>query len=101
MTKSKTNTIVSYAFRSAVAAHFASLFVLFFVLKNTLGGAQHYTVAVVLTILMAMIAVLFVADMAMRTDAGRGHAKLVDGVIGLVWLAVVVVLSVNSIRAGM
>ncbi len=95
-----TNTVVSYAFRSAIGAHFASLYVLIFGLKNTLFSAQHYAVAVALTILMAIIGVLFVVDMATRTDAGRGRSKLIDGVLGLIWLAVVVFLSVNSIRAG-
>ena len=101
MVKIDTNTVVSYAFRSAVGAHFTSLFGLIFVSKTTLVGEQYRIVAVVLSILMAMIALLFVADMATRIEAERKHAKLIDGVLGLIWLAVVVFLSVNSIRAGL
>jgi len=97
---SNLNTAISYGFRTAVAVHFACLFVLIFVMRRTLVGVPHYVVAVVLTILMAVIAVLFVAAMATRKDERRGHSKLVDGVVGCVWFAVVGFLFVNSFRAG-
>ena len=95
------NTVVSRAFRTAVAVHFACLFVLFFVMRWTLVGAPHYVVAVILTVLMGVIAVLFVADMVTRGDESRGRAKLLDGIVGCIWFAVVGFLLMNSLRAGM
>jgi uncharacterized membrane protein len=94
------NTVFSYGFRAAVGAHFACLCVLFFVLRNTLAGAQHYAVAVALSILIVAIVILFAADMMTRTNETRHKSKFVDGVIGLIWLATVGLLLMNSLRAG-
>ena len=100
MPSRKLNTMLSYAFRAAVGVHFACLYVLIFVLRKTLAGAQHYAVAVALTLLMAAVVALFVADMATRTDEERQNSKFIDGVIGLIWFATVAFLSMNSLRAG-
>ncbi len=100
MERRSVNTTISYVFRVAVAAHFAFLYLLIFGLPYTLAGLQHFAVAVVLTVLMAMIAVLIVADMATRTDARRPHAKLIDGVIASTWLVVVGFLLLNDLRYG-
>ncbi len=92
------NTAISYAFRTAVAVHFACLFVLFFVLRWSLVAVR--IVPAVLSILMAVVGVLFVADMATRKDEGRGQSKLVDAIIGCVWFVVVAFLLMNSCRTG-
>jgi ABC-type Na+ efflux pump permease subunit len=96
-----TNTVISYGFRTAVGVHFVCLCVLTFGMSKTLIGFSHHAVALVLTTLMAIIGVLFVGDMATRKDERREHSKLVDVVVGCVWLAIVGFLVMNSLRAGM
>lgn len=95
------NTVISYGFRSAVGVHFVWLGVLTFGLRKTLVGFQHHAVAVVLTLLMAIIVILFVADIVTREDGSRAYSKLVDVAVGCVWFAVVGFLVMNSVRAGM
>ncbi len=69
-------------------------------MSKTLIGFRHHVVAVVLTTLMAIIGVLFVADMATRKDERREHSKLVDVGVCCVWLAIVGFLVMNSLRLG-
>jgi hypothetical protein len=95
------NTVISYGFRTAVALHFVSLSVLTFGTRKAFVGFQHHVVAVVLTLLMAIIVVLFVADMVTRKDESRAYSKLVDVTVGSVWFAIAGFLVVNSVRAGM
>lgn len=91
---------MSTTFRIAVAAHLACLYILTFEVKNTLFGFWHNVVAAILTTLMGLIVVLFTVDMATREDRSRKLSKLIDGIIGAVWLAVMVPLVLNSYRAG-
>jgi uncharacterized membrane protein len=94
------NTAFSYGFRSAVALHFASLFVLIFMLEDTLVGFRHHVVAVALSILMAVVAVLFMADMVTQKAEGREQAKVIDVILACTWFALVGYLVINSLRAG-
>jgi hypothetical protein len=100
MTQRTLNTVVSRAFRAAVGIHFACLFLLFFVLPYTLFGLWHFVVGVLLTALMLAILALFITDMVTKQDKQLRFSKLTDGVIGAVWIAVVLPLLMNSIRAG-
>jgi hypothetical protein len=94
------NKWVSNTFRILVGIHLAALCVLTFGLKDTLFGFWHTIVAIGLTILMVSIAALFIWDMATPNDASRKSAKLIDGLIGAGWLALVGFLILNSERAG-
>jgi uncharacterized SAM-binding protein YcdF (DUF218 family) len=94
------NAIMSYLFRAAVGVHLGCPYVLIFVLPYTFIGLQHLVVAIVLTILMVAIAVLFVADMVTRKREGRVYSKLVDAGIGSAWIAVVGFLLLNNLRSG-
>ncbi len=100
-TRGRVNTISSYGFRAAVAIHLLSLVVLYFVVPITFLGTPHFFIGIWLTVLMAAILLLFIADMSTSVYEKRGRAKLVDVVIGVVWLCVVGPLLANNIRTGL
>jgi hypothetical protein len=92
------NTPISYAFRAAVALNVAFLFVLTFVLRDTIVGRPHLIVAVCLSILMVMEVVLFIIDMSTPAVAARKHAKLIDFWIGCIWFISLGFLFMNSLH---
>lgn len=66
-------------------------------MTHTLFGFRHYVIAVVLTLVMALVVVLFVADMA--TVGTARLAKAIDAIIGIGWAALVGFLVSNSWHA--
>ena len=92
------NTLFSYAFRASVAVHILSLGVLFFVLRNTFVGLPHVLIEIALTVMMALVAVLFVADMVTRRAETRSYSKAFDAVVGGLWCAFVTWLILLSLR---
>jgi hypothetical protein len=84
----------SIGFRTAVVLHFGILYVLTFGMKSTLLGFWHYIAAVGLSLLMAAIVALFVADMASPNSPRLSRA--IDAIIGIGWSAVVGFLISNS-----
>ena len=63
-------------------------------------GFRHHVVAVALTILMGVIAVLFMADMVTEKAEGREQAKVIDVILACTWFALVGYLVITSLRAG-
>jgi hypothetical protein len=95
-----TNRFVSGSFRVAVAAHFVCLYVLTFGMRRTLLGPVHYFAAAMLNLLMAIIVVLFTADMLTTKAESRRSPRIVDGALGLVWITIVGLLLSNNLRTG-
>jgi len=100
MRRLELNTVVSRGFRVAVAIHLTCLYVLIFGLKSTLFGGSHYFAAAILTLLMGIIVVLFVADLLTADWQSRKLPSLVDGILGVAWIAIVGFLISNSLRVG-
>lgn len=88
----------SWGFRAGVALHVIALYVMMFAMRSALSGAWHLVAAVALTLLISLIAFLFIADM---TGSQSNLSKAIDAFVGLGWSALVGFLISNSWRAGL
>jgi hypothetical protein len=93
------NTVFSYSLRCLVVAHLVCLCILLSI-HHPVNPSSATTVGVIFDVAMGLICILLVLDWATKKDPSRGRSKLVDTVLGVVWILLMGALVVYSLSMG-
>jgi predicted Na+-dependent transporter len=93
------NTIFSYSFRCLVMAHLLCMAILLGI-HHPLNPSSATTIGLKFYITIGLIFLLLVLDLATKQDFSRPRSKMVDGVLGLVWIFIVGATIIYSLSMG-
>jgi hypothetical protein len=94
----RVNTALSYLVRSLIFAQLACFWLMSKATRLNMSSVEKLARAS--QVLSVIIAVLLVLDWATRKDPSRRFSKLIDTVLGIVWLLVVGAIIIYSLSMG-